>query len=196
MKTQNETLVQGTGTALRGDNVDTDRIYPARFMKRLTFEGIEEFAFYDERRAAADRGEKHPMEGAGASVFLFVNRNFGCGSSREHAPQSLYRSGVRVIVGESFADIFKGNAVNAGILCLTADHDSVAACQDAADQGAVFTLDCAGTGLTAPSLAVRVEGDPVLTAKFASGALDPVSEGVAALGLVKRQSERIPYLSW
>ena len=97
--------VEGTALPMRGDDIDTDRIMPARFLRAVTFEGLERHLFEDERAgsAAASRaGSQHPFDDAryrGASILL-VNRNFGCGSSREHAPQGLNRLGIRAVVGE------------------------------------------------------------------------------------------------
>ena len=109
--------VSGRGRPLPGNDVDTDRITPARFLKSVTFDGLGDAVFIDERAAAAGRGETHPFDDErfdGAAV-LVVGRNFGCGSSREHAPQALLRAGVRAIVGESFAEIFAGNCTALGI---------------------------------------------------------------------------------
>ena len=105
--------VAGRGLPLRGDDVDTDRIMPARFLRATSFEGLERHLFEDDRAAARDHPFNDPRF-AGAA-FLVVNRNFGCGSSREHAPQGLARAGIRAIVGESFSDIFQGNAAMLGI---------------------------------------------------------------------------------
>jgi 3-isopropylmalate/(R)-2-methylmalate dehydratase small subunit len=123
-------FVEGRGLPMRGDDIDTDRIMPARFLKAVTFEGLEKHLFADERAgsaAAASAHGTHPFDNPhyqGATI-LVVNSNFGCGSSREHAPQALYRWGIRAVIGESFSEIFFGNAVMIGLPCVTASADEV-----------------------------------------------------------------------
>jgi len=109
--------VRGRGVPVRGNDIDTDRIIPARFMKVVTFEGLGKYAFYDVRFEEDGSVKEHPFNDgrfAGASVLL-VNRNFGCGSSREHAPQALMKAGIRLVLGESFAEIFAGNCIAMGL---------------------------------------------------------------------------------
>jgi len=121
------TEVSGTGIPIRGNDIDTDQIIPARFMKVVTFDGLGEFAFFDQRFDEDDREKDHPMNEArfqDASIMV-VNNNFGCGSSREHAPQALMRWGIDALVGESFAEIFAGNCLALGIPTVTADHETV-----------------------------------------------------------------------
>ncbi|MGE9297408.1 MAG: 3-isopropylmalate dehydratase small subunit [Puniceicoccales bacterium] len=116
--------VTGRAVPVPGDDVDTDRIIPARFMKCVTFDGLGEFAFYDVRFDADGNKKKHPLNEErfeGATVML-VGSNFGCGSSREHAPQSLHKFGVRAIIGLSYAEIFFGNATTLGIPCVSVDE--------------------------------------------------------------------------
>jgi 3-isopropylmalate/(R)-2-methylmalate dehydratase small subunit len=123
------THVEGRGLPMRGEDIDTDRIIPARFLRSVTFEGLEKHVFIDERAgsAAASTHGIHPFDDPryqGAAVLL-VNGNFGCGSSREHAPQALLRWGIHAVVGESFSEIFFGNASIIGLPCVTASTDDV-----------------------------------------------------------------------
>jgi 3-isopropylmalate/(R)-2-methylmalate dehydratase small subunit len=136
------TAVSGTAVAVRGDDIDTDRIIPARFLKCVTFSELGPAAFADDR---AELNGQHPFDRPahrGASL-LVVNRNFGCGSSREHAPQALMRWGIRAVIGESFAEIFFGNCLALGIPCLSVDHPTALALQDAieADPALQLTAD-------------------------------------------------------
>jgi len=128
--------VTGTGVPVRGNDIDTDQIIPARFMKVVTFDGLGEFAFFDLRFDEDDNQKDHPFnepQFQDASV-LAVNANFGCGSSREHAPQALMRWGIDAIVGESFAEIFAGNCLALGIPTVTADHETIVELQEWIDE--------------------------------------------------------------
>lgn len=121
------TKVTGRAVPVPGDDVDTDRIIPARFMKCVTFDGLGEFAFYDVRYDAEGKKKPHPLNDKrfeDASIML-VGSNFGCGSSREHAPQSLHKFGVRAIIGLSYAEIFFGNATTLGMPCVSVDKDTL-----------------------------------------------------------------------
>ena len=126
---------RGRGVVVRGNDIDTDQIIPARYMTSIRFAGLEEFVFRDVRFNADGQPKGHPFDDRrfrGASI-LVVNQNFGCGSSREHAPQALQRWGIQALVGESFAEIFFGNCVALGILAVTAAREDVAKLMDAVE---------------------------------------------------------------
>ncbi len=121
------TSVSGRGVYVPGTDIDTDRIIPARFMKCVTFDGLGEYAFYDVRFDKDGKSIGHPLDDPrfkGASVLL-SGANFGCGSSREHAPQALYRFGIRAVIAESFAEIFFGNCTTLGIPCVCATTEDI-----------------------------------------------------------------------
>jgi len=118
-------IIKGKGIPIRGNDIDTDRITPARFLKEITFEKMGEYLFYDERFAENESEKKHPLneDKFKTGSILFVGDNFGCGSSREHAAQSVKRYGITAIVGESFSEIFSGNCKNLGIPTVKASPD-------------------------------------------------------------------------
>ena len=162
--------VSGRGLVLRGDDIDTDRIIPARFLKCVSFDALGEQAFADDRTELAG---DHPFDQEahqGASI-LVVNDNFGCGSSREHAPQALMRWGIRAVIGVSFAEIFYGNCLALGIPCATAGVEDIRKLQDAveSDPAAEWTLDL-------ESLTVS-NGTTTQAMALASGALDMLRSG-------------------
>ncbi|WP_135807088.1 3-isopropylmalate dehydratase small subunit [Halorussus marinus] len=135
--------VTGTGVPVRGNDIDTDQIIPARFLKVVTFDGLGQFVFQDVRFTDDDEPKDHPFNEdrfRDASI-LVVNANFGCGSSREHAPQALKRWGIDAIVGESFAEIFAGNCLALGVPTVTADQAEIEALQEFVDENPDAEID-------------------------------------------------------
>jgi 3-isopropylmalate/(R)-2-methylmalate dehydratase small subunit len=174
------TSVSGSGVFVPGADIDTDRIIPARFMKCVTFDGLGEFAFYDVRKDAEGNDKEHPLNDPrfkGASILL-SGANFGCGSSREHAPQALYRFGFRAIIAESFAEIFFGNCTTLGIPCMSAAAGDIARLAAAIDKdpALVVEVDVAGGrvvfGGDSFSAALPDTAHEALT----SGKWDPIAE--------------------
>jgi 3-isopropylmalate/(R)-2-methylmalate dehydratase small subunit len=187
--------VSGTTVVVRGDDIDTDRIIPARFLKCVTFEALGPAVFADDR---AELQGTHPFdrpEHQGASLLL-VNRNFGCGSSREHAPQALMRWGIRAVVGESFAEIFYGNCLALGIPCLTASHERMLAIQAAAaaDPSAVFSLDVDAATLSGAGQVWTLELAAGPRQMLASGQWDATSQLLANGVALQATVARLPYL--
>ena len=192
--------VMGPALVLRGDDIDTDRIIPARFLKCVAFDGLGEQVFADDR---AELGGSHPFdrpEHRDATILL-VNRNFGCGSSREHAPQALMRWGIRAVVGESFAEIFYGNCLALGIPCLQAPHDTMLAIQAAAaaDPTIPFSLDLAKASLAAggpnagQSWNLELAAGPQLM--LVSGQWDGTGQLLARDSELTATAARLPYLT-
>jgi 3-isopropylmalate/(R)-2-methylmalate dehydratase small subunit len=189
--------LEGRAVVLTGDDIDTDRIIPARFLKCVTFEGLGVQAFADDR---AELQGSHPFDletSQGASI-LVVNRNFGCGSSREHAPQALMRWGIRAVVGESFAEIFYGNCLALGIPCFTASHDQVLAMQAAiqADPAQFIRLDLEGLQASTTagcSWPLELASGP--RQMLLSGQWDATSELLANDGSLQKTAANLPYLS-
>jgi len=189
------TSVTGRGLPVRGDDLDTDRIMPARFLRAVTFEGLEQHLFEDDRRA----DPAHPFNDArykGATV-LVVNRNFGCGSSREHAPQGLARFGITAIVGESFSEIFLGNSAVLGIPCFSADHASIDALQSLVERAPETRIDArVDTGaITAGSIRVAATIPPGLRDAFVSGQWNPTAMLLDRFGEVRAVAGALPYVS-
>lgn len=125
-------VIEGRALPIRGDDIDTDRIIPARFLKAVTFDGLEAHLFEDER-AAIPTHALNQLRYRGAAVMI-VNRNFGCGSSREHAAQAIYRYGIRALVGESFSEIFLSNCFGLGMPCVSVSRQDAAALMDAIER--------------------------------------------------------------
>lgn len=189
--------VSGSGLPLRGDDIDTDRIIPARFLRSVTFDGLGDQVFIDDRTQAKGTHPFDQPQYQGAKI-LVVNRNFGCGSSREHAPQAIARWGIQALVGQSFAEIFFGNCVAMGVPCVTATPEVVKALQDAIEFNPQAKMQ-----LDLEALEVRCDGytAPVTMAEgprqmFVSGTWDACGQLVAQREAIQATAASLPYLQW
>ena len=192
------TSVTGRGVFVAGDDIDTDRIIPARFMKCVTFDDLGQYMFYDVRFFEDGSEKKHVLNDprhSGASI-LISGVNFGCGSSREHAPQALYRAGFRAVIAESFAEIFFGNSVTLGMPCVEATAESlrtlVAAIQS--DPDAELTIDVENETVTVGGEVHQVVVRSTAKHALAAGRWDPIAELLEADDAIAATAARLPYL--
>lgn len=191
--------IEGRGLPLPGDNIDTDRIIPARFLRSITFEGLEQHLFEDDRKQLAARGATHPVSDpkyAGATILL-VNANFGCGSSREHAPQAIRRYGIRAVVGESYSEIFFGNSVALGMPCLTADHFALETLMQLAerDPSIQLVVDLDAMRLSAGDKNFTVALPSAARESFLDGTWDATGLLLDRFEEVEAVAKRLPYVS-
>ena len=191
----------GRGVPLRGDDIDTDRIIPARFLKSVTFEGLEDHAFEDDILALEAKGEVHPFRNPsyqGASV-LVSNKNFGCGSSREHAPQSLKRWGIECIVAESFSEIFYGNCVALGIPCCVAtrgDIEKLLAFIEEEPERTLYVSLIDQLVKMGGFKSVRIKVKPAALGQFLDGSWNARAQLLANVDKVKSTIASLPYMQW
>lgn len=191
--------VRGRAIAVRGDDIDTDRIIPARYLKTITFDGLGDHLFEDDRAQSRERGVTHPMDQPayqGASI-LIAGGNFGCGSSREHAPQSIYRWGIRAVIAQSFAEIFFGNSVMIGLPCVTASAEDIAVLMNRAEThpSESWHLDLAASVVVAGELTIHVHMPPASRAALRSGDWDATALLLDHYDVVQQTASRLPYLN-
>ncbi|WP_439026717.1 3-isopropylmalate dehydratase small subunit [Haloarchaeobius sp. DT45] len=190
--------VSGTGIPVRGNDIDTDQIIPARFMKVVTFDGLGQFSFFDLRFDDEDNPKDHPFNEdrfEGANVMV-VNSNFGCGSSREHAPQALMRWGIDALIGESFAEIFAGNCLALGVPTVTADTETVEAIQDWVDENpdGDIDVDVEAETVTYGDTTVDVTVDDAQRKALVEGVWDTTALMKANANEVEKTAESLPYV--
>jgi 3-isopropylmalate/(R)-2-methylmalate dehydratase small subunit len=192
--------VAGAGLPLRGNDIDTDRIIPARFLRSVSFEGLETHLFEDDLAQATAQGQTHALTEprfANASI-LIVNRNFGCGSSREHAPQAIYRRGFKAIVGESFSEIFFGNSVALGMPCVTlarADVDRLQTLVEA-EPTIHITLDLESQEIRCGDWHAPLSLPSAARESFLDGTWDATGLLLDRFEEVEATAARLPYLKW
>ncbi len=193
--------ITGRGIPLLGNDIDTDRIIPARFLKCVTFDGLGQHVFEDDRKALREGGQpQHPFDQPqyqGAEILL-VNANFGCGSSREHAPQAIAKWGIRALIGESFAEIFFGNCLAMGIPCVT-----VPAAVAQTLQGAVAENPQLQLSLDLPNKQVRWDGNTAAVdipqgawQMLVQGTWDATGQLLAAKAQIQQVAASLPYIRW
>ena len=187
--------VSGNCMSLVGDDIDTDRIIPARFLKCVDFESLGEAVFEDDRK---DLRGKHPfdLKSNQNAAILIVNSNFGCGSSREHAPQALMRWGIKAIIGESFAEIFYSNCIAIGIPCFTLAKKDIKPLQVRAENGNLFfEIDIKNVIAREGSTKYNLELKESSKNMFLSGEWDATSTLLSNIELIESKIDKLPYIN-
>lgn len=193
------TQVAGRGVYVPGNDIDTDRIIPARFMKCVTFDGLGEFLFYDVRKNADGSDKAHPLNDPkfkGATILL-SGANFGCGSSREHAPQAIQKYGFRAVIAENFAEIFFGNCTTLGIPCASAsrtDIAKIAAAIEANPQTEVV-IDVANQEIRFGGQSVKAAIRDTARDALVNGRWDAIGELLDGKAAVLSTAGKLPYMA-
>jgi 3-isopropylmalate/(R)-2-methylmalate dehydratase small subunit len=194
------TEVKGRGVYIPGDDIDTDQIVPARFLVSVTFDGLGEALFFDARHERDGSPKQHPLNDPrfqGASIAL-ANANFGCGSSREHAPQAFSKAGFKAIIGESFAEIFFGNSTTLGIPCVTLNHDEIEALGRAleANPALEITVDVEHLEVRAEAMVFKCQLKPSAHDALVRGEWDPIAQLLQGEPEARALAKTLPYTSW
>jgi 3-isopropylmalate/(R)-2-methylmalate dehydratase small subunit len=197
MSLEQITQVTGRAVYVPGEDIDTDRIIPARFMKCVTFDGLGEFAFYDERKNADGSEKSHPLNDPrflGARILL-AGSNFGCGSSREHAPQALYRFGFCAILAESFAEIFFGNSTTLGMPCVAMARQDIPALAGLVeeDPALLVTLDLLEGKVTAADMDFKATLPDHAREALVRGKWDAIADLLENVPEIRRVAGTLPY---
>ncbi|MEM9534736.1 MAG: 3-isopropylmalate dehydratase small subunit [Cyanobacteria bacterium P01_E01_bin.45] len=189
--------VVGRGLPLVGNDIDTDRIIPARFLRCVTFDGLGTQVFADDRRESNGQHSFDLPQYQGANV-LVVNANFGCGSSREHAPQAIARWGIEAIIGESFAEIFFGNCLAMGVPCLTAAAAEIEQLQAAiaAEPSAELSVNVESLQVSGGDLTIAVQLKQGPQAMLTGGTWDTCRQLVSTLEATRQTAAQLPYIAW
>jgi len=190
------TEVSGTGVPIPGDDIDTDQILPARFMKEVTFDNMADYLFYDARRDSDGEFNDHPLNRFEGASIAVINSNFGCGSSREHAPQAMMRWGVDGIVGESYAEIFRDNCKSLGIPAVTTDHETVVELQEwiEANPDGEIDIDVENEQVTYGETTIDVEIDHAMKEALVEGIWDTTALMYSNKSKVESTVGELPYV--
>ena len=193
------TKISGTAVPIHGNDIDTDRIIPARYLKEPTFARMGGYPFFDERFDSAGKKKDHPFndpEYKGASI-LFVNNNFGCGSSREHAPQALYRFGIKAIVGESFAAIFAGNCTMMGLPAVVVAAKDIEQLMKSVedDPQTEYSVDLEDKTLSYGNQRIAIDLPETYRTALTKGFWDSTALLRSNLEQVKRTAAKLPYMT-
>jgi 3-isopropylmalate/(R)-2-methylmalate dehydratase small subunit len=193
------TRVCGPALPLRGDNIDTDRIIPARFLRSVSFEGLEDHLFEDDIQQMSAAGNVHPLGDPRfrAASVLIVNDNFGCGSSREHAPQAIRRRGFKAVVGQSFSEIFFGNSVALGMPCVVVSAEHAAELQAAAERSPTteVCIDLERETLSFDGITRPISLPAAARDSFLAGTWDATALLLDRFEDVERTARALPYVS-
>jgi len=190
------TEVGGTGVPIPGDDIDTDQILPARFMKEVTFDNMADYLFYDARRDDNGEFNDHPLNRFEGASIAVINSNFGCGSSREHAPQAMMRWGVDGIVGESYAEIFRDNCKSLGIPAVTTDHETVTELQEwiEANPDGDINIDVENEEVTYGETTIDVDIDDAMKEALVEGIWDTTALMYSNRSKVEETVAGLPYV--
>ena len=193
---QHITDVSGTGVPIPGDDVDTDQILPAKFMKEVTFDNMADYLFYDARRDGDGEFNDHPLNRFEGASIAVVNSNFGCGSSREHAPQAMMRWGIDGVVGESYAEIFRDNCKSLGIPAVTADHETVTELQEwiEANPDGDVEIDVEAKTVTYGDETIDVDVDDAMREALVEGIWDTTALMYSNRSKVDATVDGLPYV--
>ena len=190
------TQINGKCISLVGNDIDTDRIIPARFLKCVSFDSLGKSVFKDDRETLKGRHPFDLEENQNASI-LIVNSNFGCGSSREHAPQALLRWGIKAIIGESFAEIFYSNCIAIGIPCFTLSKKSIQNIQKHnINKSLFFEIDLKNSTAKSKDLNLNLEIKESTKKMFLSGEWDATATLLENFSLVERKFKELPYVKF
>ena len=190
--------VIGRGIPIHGNDIDTDQIFPAKFMRCTTFDTIAQYLFYDARFNGDGSKKEHPLneEKYKEGKIFIVNRNFGCGSSREHAPQAIYRYGIRAIIGESFAEIFRDNCTSIGMPAVTATKEEIEKLMDCTQKNpdCEIKIDLESKKVSCAQLKIELQLPEHFRKALVDGTWDSTAGLLSAVNQIQETAKKLPYM--